>query len=118
MQYRLCRIDVFKEVLHAALNSESADQIQISADVEEPYGDTLYNDCDVPLGVLSYHLLSGRSSVADNFIVGDDGGIPRSGNAEASEAKDESDDVPVALGRGQRKRIAAQRYQGPAWEEH
>jgi hypothetical protein len=24
----------------------------------------------------------------------------------------------VALGRGQRKRIAAQRYQGAAWEEH
>jgi hypothetical protein len=43
-------------------------------------------------------LRQGESSVADNFVFGDDGGIARSGNVEASEAEDESDDVPVPLG--------------------
>jgi hypothetical protein len=47
--------------------------------------------------------------------VGNDGGITRSGNAEASEAEkddteDEKDDAPAVLGRGQRKRIAARHY--------
>jgi hypothetical protein len=53
----------------------------------------------------SFHTLSltisfaaGGPSVADNFILGDDGGIAGSRNVEASEAKDESDDVTVPLG--------------------
>jgi hypothetical protein len=85
----------------------------------------VYDDCDIPVSVVSDHLLSGGISVADNFVVGNDGGITRSGNAEASEAEDEKDDTkdekdgaPAVLGRGQRKRITAWRYQGPAWEEH
>ncbi len=47
----------------------------------------------------------------------------RSGIAEASDAEDDEsgsavNSEPAALGRGQRKKIAARRYQGPAWEEH
>jgi hypothetical protein len=74
----------------------------------------VYDDCDIPLDVVSDHLCSSGSGVADNFSVSDDGGIARSGNAEASDAEDE----PVVLGRGQRKKTVARRYQGPVWEEH
>jgi hypothetical protein len=99
-----------------------ADIIQAGPNLEEePYGESyVYNNCDVPLAIVSDHLLSGGSSITDTFVVGDDGGISRSGNAEASEAEDESDDndTPVAIGWGQRKRVAVWRYQGHAWEEH
>ncbi|KAJ6484587.1 hypothetical protein C8R45DRAFT_1147317 [Mycena sanguinolenta] len=64
---------------------------------------------------------SGGSSVASNFTVSDDGGIARSGTAEASDAEDDEglvDAAPPALGRGQRKEIAALRYLGPVWEGH
>jgi hypothetical protein len=64
------------------------------------------------LDVVSVHLASGGSGVEANFS----GGITRSGDAEASDAEpEESGEV---LGRGQRRRVAARRYQGPAWEEH
>lgn len=100
--------------LHKALNS--ADPVQVTADSDkELYNDAQEDDCDVPLDVLSDHLLSGGSSVADNFVVGEDGGISRSGNADESEAEDECNEL---LGRGQRKRIPVWRYQGSAWEEH
>jgi hypothetical protein len=41
----------------------------------------------------------------------------RSGKAEASDAEEEVV-APTALGRGQRKKVVAKRYEGPAWEEH
>jgi hypothetical protein len=69
-----------------------------------------------PLDVVSAHLASGGSGVEANFSVDANGGITRSGDAEASDAEpEESGEV---LGRGQRRRVAARRYQGPAWEEH
>ncbi|KAJ7231814.1 hypothetical protein C8J57DRAFT_1242191 [Mycena rebaudengoi] len=84
-------------------------------DGDDPYPDVdMYDDCDIPFDVVWGHLSSDGSGVADNFSVGDDGGIDRSGNAEVSDAEDEL----VVLGRGQRKKIAVRRYQGPIWEEH
>ncbi|KAJ6561308.1 hypothetical protein B0H10DRAFT_2041511 [Mycena sp. CBHHK59/15] len=89
-------------------------------DDEDPYPDPdVYDDCDIPLNVVSDHLLSGGSSIAANFAVDENGGIARSGNAETSDAEaEESDEALVVLGRGQRRKIVARRYQGPAWEEH
>jgi hypothetical protein len=107
--------------LHSALTqTNAADPIRADDVEQEVYLESnVYDDCDIPLDVVSDHLLSGGSSIADNFVVGNDGGIARSGNAEASDAEaDEPDDEPVVLGRGQRKKIVAQRYQGLAWEEH
>jgi hypothetical protein len=53
--------------------------------------------------------------VADNFVLGDDGGIAGSRNVEASEAEDESDDPTVPLGRtAQENRDAV--LSSPAWE--
>jgi hypothetical protein len=100
--------------LHAALTQEqSADD---GDDGDDPYPDVdVYDDCDIPLDVVSSHLSLGGSGVAENFSIGEDGGIARSGNAEASDAEEEE---PVILGRGQRKKTVARRYQGPVWEEH
>ncbi|KAF8187911.1 hypothetical protein K438DRAFT_1972604 [Mycena galopus ATCC 62051] len=108
--------------LHSALTqvteidptSEEADH----GNAEDPYqGTEVYNDCDVPLAVVSDLLLSG--SVATNFTVNAEGGITRSGDAEASDAEEDEEEVePAALGRGQRRKIIATRYQGPALEEH
>jgi hypothetical protein len=106
--------------LHAALTqtielSEETD----NGDGDDPFqGADVYDDCDIPLAVVSDHLLSG-GSLAANFVVGVEGGITRCGDAEASDAEqDESEVEPAGLGRGQRRKIAARRYQGPAWEEH
>jgi hypothetical protein len=60
----------------------------------------------------------GGSGVAANFSVDANGGITRSGDAEASDAEPEESDEAAVLGRGQRRKIAVRRYQGPAWEEH
>ncbi|KAJ6474184.1 hypothetical protein C8R45DRAFT_1103172 [Mycena sanguinolenta] len=49
----------------------------------------VYDDYDIPLDVVSDHVRSGGSSVASNFTVSDDGGIARSGNAEASDLSDD-----------------------------
>ncbi|KAJ6529677.1 hypothetical protein B0H19DRAFT_1082786 [Mycena capillaripes] len=100
--------------LHAALAQEQP-PTDDGDDGDDPYPDAdVYDDCDIPLEVVSEHLSSGGAGVADNFAVSDDGGITRSGNAEASDAEEE----PVVLGRGQRRKIVARRYQGPIWEEH
>ncbi|KAJ7359277.1 hypothetical protein DFH08DRAFT_952432 [Mycena albidolilacea] len=85
---------------HAALSQT----IELSEEADNDDGDDLfhgvdvYDDCDVPLAVIFDHLLSG-GSLDPNF-------------AEELEAE------PAVLGRGQRHKIAARRYQGPAWEEH
>lgn len=62
-------------------------------------------------------MTSGGSSIDANFLVDTQGGITRSGTAEASEAEDDEVE-PVALGRGRRVKTAARRYGGPSWEEH
>ncbi|KAJ6482623.1 hypothetical protein C8R45DRAFT_932226 [Mycena sanguinolenta] len=67
----------------------------------------VYDACDVPLDVVANHLLSGGSAVATNFAVAKDGGISRSGSAEASEDEDEDEGED-----------GAPRYRGPVWEEH
>ncbi|KAJ6467732.1 hypothetical protein C8R45DRAFT_938388 [Mycena sanguinolenta] len=74
----------------------------------------VYNDCDVPLDVGSGYFVSNGSSVANNFAVGDDGGIARLGNAEASDAEDEEKPVDAAApapGHGRRNRVPTRRYE-------
>ncbi|KAJ7936307.1 hypothetical protein B0H13DRAFT_2304026 [Mycena leptocephala] len=80
-------------------------------------GADVHDDGDISLAVVSDHLLSCGSSIADNFAVGENGEIVRSGEAETSDAEEESD-APIVLGRGRRRKIVATCYQGPAWEEH
>jgi ABC-type transporter Mla maintaining outer membrane lipid asymmetry ATPase subunit MlaF len=76
------------------------------------------DDCDVPVDVVVAHITSATSAIADNFAVADDGSIMRAGNAEMSDAEEEEAVLPTVLGRGQRKKIGARRYNGPAWEGH
>ncbi|KAF8181379.1 hypothetical protein K438DRAFT_1976101 [Mycena galopus ATCC 62051] len=83
----------------------------------------VYDDCDTPLDVDSDLLISGGSAIGTNFSVDENGGITRSGSAEDVDAESESESevqsvAPAVLGRGQRKKIVAKRYQGPIWEEH
>jgi hypothetical protein len=69
--------------------------IQADDAEKDIYQEYVYDDLDV----VSSDLLSGGSFVADNFFVSDDGGIARSGNAEASDAEeDELENEPVVLG--------------------
>ncbi|KAJ6458729.1 hypothetical protein C8R45DRAFT_942566 [Mycena sanguinolenta] len=73
----------------------------------------VYND--------SGYFFSNGSSIASNFAVGDDGGITRSGNAEASDAEAEeepADATAPVLGRGRRNRVPTRRYEGAVWDEH
>ncbi|KAJ7753269.1 hypothetical protein B0H16DRAFT_1723303 [Mycena metata] len=110
--------------LYDALNQTSTSTVIVGGEIEEPaFPTNVYDDCDVPLDVVADAVASGGSDIAANFTVGEDGGVARSRNAEASDAEDEESDLevdsePVALGRGQRKKFVARRYQGPAWEEH
>ncbi|KAJ6558970.1 hypothetical protein B0H10DRAFT_1967124 [Mycena sp. CBHHK59/15] len=78
----------------------------------------VYNDCNIPLDVLS-GLLSPSSSSATlaNFSVNEDGGLACAGHAENSDAE-AKDAAPVALGRGQHKKMGMTYYQGSLWEEH
>ncbi|KAJ7038746.1 hypothetical protein C8F04DRAFT_1255666 [Mycena alexandri] len=111
-------------ILYDALNQASTSAIIVGGDVEEPmYPSGVYDDCDVPLDVVADAVTSGGSNIAANFAVDENSGITRSGIAEVSDAEDDESDFevdsePVALGRGQRKKTVARRYQGPAWEEH
>jgi hypothetical protein len=108
--------------LHAALNRPAT----VPEDDEEAFtGSDLYDDCDVPLSVVTDLLRSGGSpAVTTNFKVTEDGGITRAGDAELPDAEEEeeeeetSDSEPEVRGGGQRRKIAARRYLGPAWEEH
>lgn len=103
--------------LHAALVQATATEAADSDDDEEPYDSDVYDDCDIPLDVVSDHLLSG--SIADHFAIDVHGGIARSGDAETSDAEAEvSDHEPEVLGRGKCRKFVASRYQGLAWEQH
>ncbi|KAJ6548034.1 hypothetical protein B0H10DRAFT_2243302 [Mycena sp. CBHHK59/15] len=89
-----------------------------NGDGDDPYqGADVYDDCDIPLAVVSDHLLSGSSSIADNFAVGENCGTVQWGDAETSDAEEESD-APVVLGRGQHRKIVARCCEVPAWEEN
>ncbi|KAJ7789162.1 hypothetical protein B0H14DRAFT_3574828 [Mycena olivaceomarginata] len=87
---------------------------------EEPFHEVdVYDDCNIPLNVVSGLLASGSSSVTPDFAVSEDGGLPRSGDAEKSDVEEELEAAPSApLGRGQRKKIVPSRYQGSLWEQH
>jgi hypothetical protein len=114
--------------LHAALN-QGHDTTPPADIEEEAYQDlTVYDDCDIPLDVVSGLLHSRGSAVAANFVIGENGGIARSGSAEDLDAEEEDLNVeeedldvevePVVLGRGQRKKIGPKRYDGAIWEQH
>ncbi|KAJ7308618.1 hypothetical protein DFH08DRAFT_823905 [Mycena albidolilacea] len=88
------------------------------SDVEEAFNEiNVYDDCDISLNVVSGLMVSGTSSVAADFTLGENGGLACTGDAEKSDAEGEA--PPSApLGRGQWKKIGTSRYQGPFWEEH
>ncbi|KAJ6537600.1 hypothetical protein B0H10DRAFT_1971726 [Mycena sp. CBHHK59/15] len=114
---RLRRLPDVNSVLHTELTQETA-AVPASDVEEEPFLNLdVYDDCDIPLDVVSGLLLSGGSSIAANFAVNQDGGLARAGDAEKSDA--ETDEAaPVVLGRGQRKKIVNTRYEASLWEGH
>ncbi|KAJ7310956.1 hypothetical protein DFH08DRAFT_1045880 [Mycena albidolilacea] len=82
--------DIGDEVLMRETDptSEAADH----GNGDDPYqGADVYDDCNIPLAVVSDHLLSGL--IAPNFTIDAQGGITRSGGAEASDADEEELDV-------------------------
>lgn len=105
--------------LHAALTQTTATHVTPAEDIEEePYLESnVYDDCDIPLDVVSGLLSSGGSSIEANFAVDENGGIARSGSAETFDVE-ELDAEPEVLGRGQRKKLASRRYEDSAWEGH
>jgi hypothetical protein len=115
---RLRRLREENPALYAELTQADVVTAPPVSDVEEAFNElNVYNDCDIPLNVVSGLMASGTSSVAAVFTVGEDGGLVRAGDSEKSDA--ESEAPPSApLGRGQRKKIGTSRYQGPLWEEH
>jgi hypothetical protein len=117
----LRRLPTDNPTLYATLTQTSTDTDSvILASEEDLFGDAdVYNNCDVPLDIIAQHITSGGSSVPDLFSVGEDGSLARAGDAEKSDAEGETvAKSPAVLGRGQRTRIVAKRYQGPIWEEH
>ncbi|KAJ6618089.1 hypothetical protein B0H10DRAFT_2189714 [Mycena sp. CBHHK59/15] len=69
--------------------------------VEEEAFLDMYDDCDIPLDVLSSLLSPSGSSVTPaNFYVNEDGGLACAGDTEISDAEAE-EAAPVSLGRGQ-----------------
>ncbi|KAJ7143887.1 hypothetical protein C8R44DRAFT_973698 [Mycena epipterygia] len=87
-------------------------------DVEDPYLDVnIYDDCNIPLDVVSEFLTSSGTSVAKNFTIGENGGLARAGDVEKSDLKAD-EVVPVVLGRGQRKRVGPRCYDASLWEGH
>ncbi|KAJ7321903.1 hypothetical protein DFH08DRAFT_1030560 [Mycena albidolilacea] len=102
--------------------------VTVPEDDKEAFtGSDLYDDCDVPLSVVTDLLRSGGPpAVTTNFNVTEDGGITRAGDAELPDAEEEEEEEeeeeqtsePEVCGRDQRQKIAARRYLGPAWEEH
>lgn len=117
---RLRRLRQDNPELYAEL-TQLADAVTTVPDleIEEPpfFEHDVYDDCDIPLKVVS-GLVVGSSSVTAGFTVSENGGLARTGDAEKSDAEEEPALPPAPLGRGQRKKIATSRYQGPLWEEH
>ncbi|KAJ7174864.1 hypothetical protein C8R46DRAFT_1031457 [Mycena filopes] len=108
--------------LHAALNQTAVaipdDEITKEVFTESDLRD---DDSDIPLNVVTGLLRSGDAlTVTPNFAIAEAGGITRAGDAELPDAEQSEEEIsePQARGRGQRKKIAACRYLGSAWEEH
>ncbi|KAJ6622957.1 hypothetical protein B0H10DRAFT_1909748 [Mycena sp. CBHHK59/15] len=92
---------------------------------EEPFLNVnVYDDCDIPLDVLS-DMLHGVSAPG-KYSFDAEGGFTHSGDAEKSDAEDDSESEavevapasPVILGRGQRKKTENKRYHSELWEGH
>ncbi|KAJ7303104.1 hypothetical protein DFH08DRAFT_986571 [Mycena albidolilacea] len=120
-QWSNCR---FSHIARSACGSprpsdqQSPQTIELSEEAENDDRDDRVDvyECDVPLAVISDHLLSG-GSLAPNFAVSAEGGITRCGDTKASDTEQaELEAEPAVLGRGQHRKIAARCYQGPAWE--
>ncbi|KAJ6530632.1 hypothetical protein B0H19DRAFT_1082364 [Mycena capillaripes] len=82
--------------LHAALSqtteTDPTSEAPDNGEGDDPYQVVdVYDDCDIPLAVVSDHLLSGGSSIANNSAVVQNGGIVQLGEAEISDAEEESD---------------------------
>ncbi|KAJ7137032.1 hypothetical protein C8R44DRAFT_869116 [Mycena epipterygia] len=71
---RLIRLPTEDPVLYAEISQRAA--ADPTEDVEEdPYLDVdIYDDCDIPLDVVSEFLTSSGTSVAKNFTIGENGG--------------------------------------------
>ncbi|KAJ7349963.1 hypothetical protein DFH08DRAFT_807286 [Mycena albidolilacea] len=96
----------------------SEDDSDIDSDIaEEVFTESdLYDDCDTPLNVVTDLLRSGAApAIATDFKVMEEGGITHAGDAELPDAEDAEREP---RGHGLRKKTAARRYLGPAWEEH
>jgi hypothetical protein len=122
---RLRRLPEDDPVLHAELMLPSVALPAGDAVEEEPFLDVdVYDDCDIPLDVLS-DMLHGVSAPG-KYSVDAEGGLTRSGDAERSDAEDDSESEavevapasPVILGRGQRKKTENKRYRSELWEGH
>ncbi|KAF8213892.1 hypothetical protein K438DRAFT_1927146 [Mycena galopus ATCC 62051] len=84
------------------------------SEIEAPFFEhDVYDDCDIPLDIVSGLLAAGSSSVTAGFAVSENGGLARSGDAEKSDAEEEAVPSLAPLGRAQRKRIGTSRYRGP-----
>jgi hypothetical protein len=63
--------------LHAALNQGDDNIAQLANIEEKPFQDTeVYDDCDIPLDVVSDLLMAGGSAVGTNFSVDGNHCIP------------------------------------------
>ncbi|KAJ6622959.1 hypothetical protein B0H10DRAFT_1944263 [Mycena sp. CBHHK59/15] len=83
-----------------------------ASEVEEEAFLDVYHNCDIPLDVLSGLLSpSGSSVTLANFSINEDSGLACAGDAENSDAEAE-EAAPVALGRGQRKKMAIRAHFG------
>ncbi|KAJ6621668.1 hypothetical protein B0H10DRAFT_2187938 [Mycena sp. CBHHK59/15] len=112
-------------VLHAELMLSSVPLPAGDAVKEEPFLNVnVYDDCDIPLDVLS-DMLHGVSAPG-KYSVDAEGGLTCSGDAEKSDAEDDSESEavevalasPVILRRGQRKKTENKRYRSELWEGH
>ncbi|KAJ7473132.1 hypothetical protein B0H11DRAFT_1635825, partial [Mycena galericulata] len=106
---RLIRLPDENPDLHAELTKGVAPAPTSDVEEEPFLSVDVYDDCDIPLDVVSGLLVSGGSSIAENFAVDENGGLTRAGDAEKSDAEAE-EAVPAVLGRGQRKKIGNMRY--------
>ncbi|KAJ7470873.1 hypothetical protein FB451DRAFT_953720, partial [Mycena latifolia] len=87
---RLRRLPHDDPALHAELTQGDLITLPSSDVEEEPFLDVdVYDDCDIPLDVVTGLLVSGSSSVTAKFAVGENGGLARAGDAEKSDAEAE-----------------------------
>jgi hypothetical protein len=80
----------------------------------------VYDDCTIPLNIVSGLLAAGSSSVTASSAVSENSclALSCSGHAEKSDAEEEAAPSPAPLVHGQWKKTGTSCYQGPLWEEH